>query len=101
MKQFSSRRTNDQTLDRNFDELAQFSVDVIASQIVDNIIVKDIELGASPTNVAHLLGRAPRGWFIVRKNSNAEVWEPQASPQPSTLITLQSSVTTTVDVLFF
>lgn len=101
MKQFSSRKTGNDTIDRNFDDVAQFSASVVASKIADNVVVENVIVGTSATNIAHGLGRPPIGWVIIDKNANATVWKPSASPQPSTLLTLQASTQVTISLLIF
>ena len=101
MKQFSTRKTGDDTTDRNFDDLASFTASVIAGRIADNVIVENVIVGTSPVNIAHRLGRTPIGWVVVDKNANSDVWSPSSSPQPSSLLTLQASTPVTIKLLVF
>jgi hypothetical protein len=98
---FSKRLTGNEIIDRNFSELERFSREVVAGNLLDNVIIENITIGTSVTTIPHSLGREPIGWVIVRQDANATVWEPSQAIQPTTLINLQASNAVTVSILLF
>ena len=49
---------------------------VVNKEIIDGILLEDLSLVSGITNpIPHRLGRNPRGWLLVAKNANADVWE--------------------------
>lgn len=65
---------------------------------LDGRLIEDIVVTTSTVSVAHKLSRQPRGWFIVSKNANADVWE---SSKSSSYLVLDSSATVTISIWVF
>jgi hypothetical protein len=60
-----------------------------------------VVLGTSPVEVSHGLNRNIEGWIIIRKNAQADVWEPSVSVTPEKTLPLQASAAVTVTIYFF
>lgn len=65
--------------------------------LLDNVIHSDILISTSRT-LEHRLGRVPKGYLIIQKNANAQVWNGSIT---ETTIVLTSSAAVTVTVLVF
>lgn len=62
--------------------------------------IKDITLVANtPTPVAHLLNKPITGWTIIRKNTSADIWEPQSADQR--LLWLEADNNVTISILVY
>lgn len=44
-------------------------------QIIDGRLIEDIELSTTALNINHGLDNEVRGWIVVKKNANADVYE--------------------------
>ncbi len=115
--QFKKINVKDLDLNRVQDAVA-FALNTIASiPLLDGRPVETetnaakhelvIVLGTTPKNIAHKLGRAYRGWFIVDKNANADVWVDPAvagvdpNPDVTKFVRLDASATVTVKLWVF
>lgn len=65
--------------------------------LLDNVTYNDITVNTSYT-LQHKLGRVPKGYLIVQKNANANVWNGTIS---DTQIVLNSSAAVTVSIIVF
>ncbi len=101
VNQFSPRLTKNVTSDQNFKDLETLSVQIIRGRLLQNVLVEGVQLDTTVSTVSHTLDRRPQGWFIIRKNANADVWEPSDSASPTKVINLQASSPVTVDIIFF
>lgn len=90
--------------DPNFSKLQErlqdFFAPLLINPTLDGTLLTNVQLTTAETNVGHKLGRKPIGWIIVRKNANAEVWEP-SSLYPASFIQLQASANVTIDLWVF
>ncbi len=71
---------------------------VIRQPIVDGVLIEGITITTAGLAVSHLLGRQPRGWFVVDKTTDANVWR---TAWDSRLLTLDASATTVVSLWIF
>lgn len=72
------------------------------SPILDGILLKNVLLATGSNSVAHKLNRPLQGYLIVRKRSNADVWDLQDSNSaPSKTLILEASGTVSVDLYVF
>ena len=81
------------------DALASRVDDIAASPIVPGVLREDVAVGTSDTQVAHGLGRMPRGWFLVSPAADARVW--QTADASATLLTLRASAAVTTSLWVF
>jgi hypothetical protein len=62
--------------------------------------ISGIDLKATtPKPINHLLQRLPQGWFLVDKDSNANIW--RTLPFTDTTITLESSADSNITLYIF
>ena len=73
-----------------------FTRPVVMGNLVTNVVL----IAGSFVKVPHKLGAVYRGWSVVRKNANANVWE-QAPTMPKQFIELNCSANVTVDLWVF
>lgn len=96
----SDTKTPDQ-LQRTVNTLQQNVEDAInkieKNTILDNVIVENVVINTS-ASVEHRLGRTPKGYLVIRKNANAQVWNGSIT---DTNIVLTSSAAVTVTLLIF
>ena len=65
--------------------------------LLDNVIISGVLISTSKS-VEHKLGRTPKGYLIIQKNANAQVWNGSIT---DTNIVLTSSAAVTVTLLIF
>jgi hypothetical protein len=82
------------------ERLQEFFVPLTTSAIIDGILLRNIVLSTSVTQVEHRLNRVAQGWIVVRKNANVDVWQPSAN-LPNVFVELQATGNVTVDLWVF
>ncbi len=76
-----------------------FSALVRSPILNSNTVVAN--LVTSPVEVSHGLNRNIQGWFIIRQNAQATIWEPSESDTPNKTVRLEASAAVTVTIYFF
>lgn len=66
----------------------------------DGRLIEDVDLTTTAVDVEHGLGRTVRGFIIVNKDANADVWRTDSSNE-SKFIKLDASGTVTVSLWVF
>lgn len=86
----------------------QDNVENWAQSVSKNLIVNGVFLGPIPlaagtvNNIEHKLGRPLKGWIVVGKNSNVDVWDSQdANVFKSKFLALNCSANVTVNLWVF
>lgn len=85
----------------------QQNIDEIVANInnlpfLNGVTLEEVTIGTSNTDIAHKLGRKPVGWLILRKRSNATVWDNQNTVSaPATFLRLVASAQVSVDLYVF
>ena len=74
---------------------------VLDAAIIDGLLLEGIELtNGQVTSIDHKLGRNLRGWLLVDKNANANVWRANTD-KPGLKLNLNTSATVTVSIWVF
>jgi len=71
--------------------------EVNQNTVLDNVVIANVTINTSVT-INHGLGREPTGYIIIKKSSNANVWNGTIN---SSTIALNSSVSTVITLLVF
>lgn len=75
---------------------------IISSEILDGILLTNISLTTGLNEVSHKLGRKIRGWIVVRKRANVDIWDEQDSnKKPGLTLRLQASGAVVADLWVF
>lgn len=83
------------------DAIAQILNQVLKKQIIDGAMILDIPLEVGvPYELSHGLGVNPRGWIIIKKNAEADIWQ-TASDTPSATMVLNASADVTISLWVF
>lgn len=64
-------------------------------QIIDGRLIEGVTIETVETVVDHKLGRALRGWIVVRQGADARIWDQQddnARPELSLVLVASASV---------
>lgn len=100
VKPFRPINVKDPDLMRVQDSVKETFSSLVRSPILNsNSVVA--ALTTSPVEVSHGLNRNIQGWFIIRQNAQAAIWEPSASDTPNKTVTLEASAAVTVTIYFF
>lgn len=85
------------------DNLEQALNPVLASPIIDGVLIRDICMTPGSSNeVLHRLGRKPIGYLITRKRQDSRIWDLQeTNPSPQRTLSLACSHSCQVDVWIF
>ena len=90
-------------LSRFQDGVEEVLLDIQKTPTLDGHLLTGITLLTGIANeIAHRLGRRPRGWYIVRKRADSSIWDAQdANLLPDRTLTLYASAEVTVDIWVF
>jgi len=93
--------SEDDVLNRVQDRIKVFA-DVVASipLLEGRLLTVTLTAGAF-TPVSHGLGRRPTGYFVVRRNANAVLWDRADATDANAFLYLQPSATVTVTLWVF
>lgn len=80
--------------------LEEFFAQFITNPLLDGVLLKQVKLSSSATQVSHNLGREPQGWLVVNKNANADVWQ-SSTNLPKSFIALTATADVTIDLWVF
>jgi len=95
-------RTKSPETDTLQDNVFEWTQSVINQILLKGQLVSDIIVTTQTTTIAHKLGRAYQGWFIVNKNAAADVWDAGINTTDITkFLILDSTATVTIDIWVF
>jgi hypothetical protein len=97
-------RTEDETLNRVQDNIDQAIKDIERKDALARVVIEDVELLASSTDnfLSHKLDRKIKGFLVVRKNANADIWESATeNVRPEKQIILRASAAVTATIWVF
>ena len=102
-KSYRRVQSEDRVVNQIQDNIQDVLNDLVKTQILNNIIIKDINLTSGTLNVInHKLGRNPLGYVIIKKNANSTIWdEQQNSTTSDRTVKLRCSANCIVDILIF
>lgn len=101
-KPYRRVQSDDRVVNQIQDNLQDVLNDLVKTQILNNLIIKNVELASGTNTVNHKLGRKPQGYIIIRKDSNVSIWDNQTTNTTiERTLELQSSGTCNVDILVF
>ena len=99
---FKKILTQNQELNRIQDETARELDRLQFLQFFANgKLLEDVAVGTSNTEITHGLNQPARGWFIVRLDTDARIWEPYLTGTPKVSIYLRASAACTVSLIIF
>lgn len=73
---------------------------IVKNPFLDGVLLTQVSLSASPSNVAHKLKRDYQGFIITNINANANVWV-SATTEKASFIKLTASANCIVDIWVF
>lgn len=98
---FRAIRTAVRDIQRLQDALSKVFNAIQTKQILDGRLIEDIELvSASANELDHGLQRPVRGWIVVGKNADSNVWTSESEIPNRTLI-LNASADVTISLWIF
>lgn len=99
---FKKIRTTSADLRQVQDSLGLVLDQVIRREILDGVLIENISLVTGSNIIDHTLDRAPKGFIIVARNANEQVWNGTSTKiVPKRNIDLESSGAVTVSLWFF
>lgn len=100
---FKKHSSENQDLNKVQSNIEQFVKQFSLNPLLDGVLVKNIALTSSTTNVvSHKLGRKPIGFLVVRKRANSVVWDEQDdNKKPESTLLLNCSANVTIDLWVF
>jgi len=97
MKDYKKIRTGNYNIDKIQDNLTQYLNQFDGLFILDGILHKDIEINTSFA-LEHKLGRLPIGYIVIKKDTNAIIYNGDITVA---LLNLSSSASVTADIWVF
>jgi hypothetical protein len=71
-----------------------------ASPLMDESILKDIDVVSGSNKIDHKLGRVPVGWIMIGTDAAVDLYE-EDSTLPNKILVLNASGTATIKLLVF
>lgn len=99
---FKKIRVEDRDLQMVQDSAATVFNIINNKQILDGVLIEGVVLlnASNPTSVSHGLGKEPRGWIVVKKDANADVYS-SASTTPKSTLNLNATADVTISLWVF
>lgn len=98
---FRAIRTAVRDIQKLQDALSKVFNSILSKEILDGRLITGIVLSSSGTNeVDHGLGKPIRGWVVVAKNANANIYDSVSSTPNATLI-LTATANVTISLWVF
>lgn len=103
MKDLKRISASNKEIGRLQSNLEQWSVSVLKAGLNNGVLLEAISLSTGDTNaVEHKLGRAPRGWIVVRQRAAASIWDSQdANVFKTKSLALECSADVIIDLWVF
>jgi hypothetical protein len=95
LKSFQSPDTELSLLSSNLKEWAKQFKDI---PFLNGRLVEDVAINTGGKQISHNLGREPKGWFIVTKDDNGDVFEVERN---KTHLTLDTTSNLTASIWIF
>lgn len=100
VRPFKEITTKDERLDRVQANVTTFADSVLGINILDGRLIEDVVLGTTEVDVEHKLGRDLRGWLIVDKNAQQDIWK-SSTTLTKRFLSLTAAGTVTVSLWVF
>jgi len=81
--------------------VGDFTRQLEQNPLLDGKILSGVTVGTTSTNIPHTLGRAFRGWFLVRSTSSSVVYEVATQTDASQYLTLMTASSAVFDIYVF
>lgn len=102
MPSFKKLQSADPDLNRVQQNLDTFFKSQSVTELNGGVIVEGKLIGTSDTFVQHGLGREPRGYLVIDKNANANIYtSATTNSRPKLELILRASASVTVDLYIF
>ncbi len=98
MRTLRRHRTSDANVDRLEDSVLEWSKQFDRNPWLDGVLIENRSLVAGANVITHKLGRAPRGWWLMKRKRAAAANYPAETASDINTLTLDSSVTDTVTI---
>lgn len=100
VKPFKEFTTKNEKLDRVQTNVTTFSDSVVSIELLNGRLIEDVILGTTEVQVEHKLGRDLRGWIIVDKNAQQDIWK-SSETLTKRFLSLTAAGTVTVSLWVF
>lgn len=86
-----SLRSGVRAVDEQLEKAREVLNELLRVEIVRGILLEDVSLSSGANVINHRLGAKVRGWVVIRKNANEDVWEPAKLDNSDKQIQLDAS----------
>lgn len=100
LKGFRYQQQKDPSAQRMAVAIKDFTQQLERNPLLDGLLVENVTIATTDTNVVHGLGRDFRGWIIVRRDAAADVYE-GTQINEAQYLTLIASSSVTVSLYVF
>jgi hypothetical protein len=97
-KPFKQQQVSDPNVSKLVSNIREWSEQFQDNPLLSGRLITDLEITTGSLKISHGLKRVPKGWIIVSKDADANVWEIRKS---DSTITFDSSATVTVSIWIF
>ena len=100
LKQFKSFVSKTPDVQKLINHVSEFLNQLINNPVLDGVIIDNISVSTSPTNISHGLGREVRGYYIVKASAGVTIYD-TANTTPKSLLTITASGSATITLYIF
>lgn len=101
VKSFRRVRTEDGDIKQLQDAVANTLQTITQREILDGVLLTDIYVATGAArDIEHKLGRKPRGYVVVKRDAESEIWDSE-SDLPNSFLSLNSSANVTISLWVF
>jgi hypothetical protein len=103
IKAYKIIRSDIDDLNRVQDRIADAFSAISSSDVINGVLLKSLSLSTGVENlIAHKLGRKPKGYIVIRKRSQSDIWDEQDSVEmPNKYLDLRCSANVLIDLWIF
>lgn len=84
------------------DNVEQTFLSLTNKAIIDGVLIDNVNLTTSASDIAHGLGKPVTGYIVIKRNANAVVYDnEQTNTKRDRFLNLQASATVTVSLWVF
>ena len=83
------------------ENVAEFTNSITSNPLLDGLLLKDISVSTSSTDISHKLGRNLIGFIITNADADVNVWKSATQSNTTLIVALTASATATVDIWVF
>lgn len=100
LKQFKTFVSSLPDVQKLINHVQEYLNQLTNNVILDGVLVENISVSTSPTQINHGLGREVRGYLLVKSSANVTIYS-TTNTTPKSLLTITASGSATISLYIF